>query len=96
MSGAITRLVEENNQVSIYGKAVLYSYLTTKNLSLAQIALLSLAIIFVACNFAPTFDGIPARPVGFRSILEASFLVRHRFAKGALPQINEGYSKVFT
>ena len=86
--------IEESSQTSVNDEAV--SYLAVKNLSLIQVALLSLAIIFIARNFVPAFDNIPARPVGFRSVFEPAFLVRLRFAKGALPQINEGYRKVFT
>ena len=62
--------------------------------SLTLLALLSLAGLFLSRLFSPVYEDVDVPTVGFRSIFEPSFLVRFRFAKGALPQINEGYQKV--
>jgi hypothetical protein len=57
--------------------------------------LLGSAVLLLRSLFGYIYcDGIKAPYVGYRSIFEPSWLVRLRFSKGALPQINEGYEKV--
>ena len=62
--------------------------------SLGQLFLFVLFAVFVTRTIIPTFNGVKAPFVGYRSILEPTSLVRLRFSKGALPQITEGYRKV--
>ncbi len=62
--------------------------------SVVQLFVFALFMLFVTSMVLPVFDGVKAPFVGYRSILEPAFLVRLRFAKGALPQITEGYRKV--
>lgn len=61
---------------------------------LTYIILFGAAVALVRSIFALTGRGIKAPYAGYRSIFEPAFLVRLRFSKGALPQINEGYRKV--
>lgn len=65
-----------------------------RDASLGQLLLFVLFIILVTRMIIPTFDEVKAPFVGYRSILEPTFLVRLRFSKGALPQIADGYHKV--
>ena len=65
-----------------------------QNVSIPQLVLPVLIAWVFARNFLPAADGLKVPSVGYRSILEPSFLVRLRFALGALGQINEGYTKV--
>ena len=61
---------------------------------ITQFGLLLFSVWFIARNFLPPTDGMKVPSVGYRSVFEPSFLVRLRFALGALSQINEGYAKV--
>lgn len=85
---------EKPYQMNSNSVTVSYLKLAIENISLAQAFLLGLVTILIIRSFLSVSDNVDAQPVGFRSRLEPSFLVRLRFAKGALPQINEGYQKV--
>ena len=78
------------------GVAVSSLSFAAKTLTLPQIVVLALGVLLIARNFLPAFDNVPAPPVGFTSAFEPYFLARLRFAKAALPQINEGHRKVNT
>lgn len=67
-----------------------------QTVSFTQLASLVVIVWFFARNFLPPTDGIKAPSIGYRSVFEPSFLVRLRFALGALDQINEGYTKVLS
>ena len=80
--------------MNINSVTVSYLKLAIENISLAQASLLGLVTILIIRSFLAVSDNVNAQPVGFRSSLEPSFLVQLRFAKGALPQISEGYQEV--
>lgn len=76
-----------------------YSYLSfvvdqIQKASLIQFGLLGLAAWCVAQYSGSLFDRVKAPLVGHRSVFEPLFLVRLRFALGALAQVQEGYHKV--
>ncbi|KAG4429038.1 hypothetical protein IFR05_015481 [Cadophora sp. M221] len=60
---------------------------------LTSIVLIGAAFLVVRSILALTSRGIKAPYAGYRSMFEPAFLVRLRFSKGALPQIDEGYRK---
>ena len=76
-----------------------YSYLIffidqIQKASLIQFGLLGLAAWCIAQYFPSPFDRVKAPLVGHRSVFEPFFLLRLRFALGALAQVQEGYHKV--
>ena len=77
-----------------------YSYLIfvidlIQKASLIQLGLLGLTAWCVAQILPSPFDRAKAPLVGHRSVFEPFFLLRLRFALGALAQVQEGYHKVF-
>ena len=64
------------------------------HLIFGQFALGCFVALTISNLLASIFDKIKAPYVGFRSIVEPVWLVRLRFAKGALPIINDGFQKV--
>ena len=62
--------------------------------SLGGTTLVALAVVLFARTAIQFYGGEKPPFAGFRVPLEPSFLVRLRFSWGALPMINEGYSKV--
>ena len=66
----------------------------TMKSSLGGTTLVALAVVLFARTAIQFYGGEKPPFAGFRVPLEPSFLVRLRFSWGALPMINEGYSKV--
>ena len=76
-----------------------YSYLIfvidqIQKASLIQFGLLGLTVWCITQYFPSPFDRVKAPLVGHRSVFEPFFLLRLRFALGALAQVQEGYHKV--
>ena len=76
-----------------------YSYLIfaidqIQKASLIQFGLLGLTAWCIAQYF-PSFDRVKAPLVGHCSVFEPFFILRLRFALGALAHVQEGYHKVY-
>lgn len=86
-----TDMANQTTQAGLFLKPIMAEF---PSASLTQVVLFGAAVVLVRSILALTSRGIKAPYVGYRSIFEPAFLVRLRFSKGALPQINEGYRKV--
>ena len=76
-----------------------YSYLIffidqIQKASLIQFGLLGLTAWCITQYFPSPFDRVKAPLVGHLSVFEPFFILRLRFALGALAQVQEGYHKV--